>query len=43
MRNKFKWDNKKMHDPTSVDIQSLSIENWWLLTGVRLCDEIIKC
>ena len=31
-----------MHDPTSVDHQSSFIENWWVLTGVRLCDEIIK-
>ena len=31
-----------MHDPTSVDHQSSFIENWWLLTGSRLCDEIKK-
>ena len=27
------------HDPASVDYQSSFIEKWWLLTGVRLCNE----
>ena len=43
-RNKLKWENKKInsmlsHDPASVDHQSSFIEKWWLLTGVRLCNE----
>ena len=44
MRNKLKWENKKApsHDPTSVDHQSSFIENWWCLTGVRLCKENYK-
>ena len=27
------------HDPRPVDHQSSFIEKWWLLTGVRLCNE----
>ena len=38
-----KWRIKKTHDPTSVNHQSSFIENWWLLTDVSLCNEIIKC
>ena len=32
-----------LYDPTSADHQSSFIENWWLLTGVSLCNEIKKC
>ena len=35
MRDKLKWENKKKHDPTSVNYQSSFIEIRWLLTGVR--------
>ena len=32
-----------LYDPTSADHQSSFIENWWLLTGASLCNEIKKC